>query len=635
MELLFGVIGRGPHVGATVSRLAAYSTSSNPGTELVRVTDGYVALGHAVRRFATLSGDDPRLVFHLDGEIRSIAGVDVSPDAPHEELYRRLAAEYRVDSDRFWRRLDGSYCLVVREDRICSVGVDVAGTRGVYWWSHDGILAFHSHLADLAPTFPGSLSEDSGALASFLASGIYPPRRTAFGEVAHLGAGQYLRFEDGQPPRARDHLSMVYEQSRPASSRPKLVEELIELIGSSVAAAATWMQRPVVPLSGGLDSRYLLAELARHAPDPSAIATITWGEDRERPDSDAQVAPGIAAAIGASNTWFEKSQQPSPKSFARAIYLSSGEADCAIHFPDDHGLHALLARNGYSSLLRGDECFGNGPTLLTRQAALAVNGIGHLKANGGYAVLIEPSRLKRMADAQEGDLAAMMTGVRSATATGARDEIRYAMVVRRVLASYNRVKHTDLEVYTPFLARPILEWLRATPDSMRFDKRLLREALARRFPHLAAIPFATRSNLPDWNVRWRHDPALVAFYQHWCDTPGWLEAIGSQASILGELNRMALAASRPLPPLPGSDGLDWKAVIKRTLPGRALREMTIARRYHASGFERISRLAVLHRLIGDVEQRRTESGPPGPSHSGLEPTGGTPGRSDEGFRTSR
>jgi hypothetical protein len=42
------------------------------------------------------------------------------------------------------------------------VGVDPVGTRAVYWWVWDGVLAFHTHLLDLAPWFPGRLDEDAG-----------------------------------------------------------------------------------------------------------------------------------------------------------------------------------------------------------------------------------------------------------------------------------------------------------------------------------------------------------------------------------------------------------------------------------------------------------------------------------------
>ena len=607
MQLLFGVTGKRPLVQEVFDRLVENTVGSNPGIELATLIDNHLLLGHFARSFVTLTGDDPELTFHLDGAIRSLAGVDLAPGMGDDELLRRLALDFRRDPDRFWAHLDGSFCLVVRDGEDTWIGVDVAGTRGVYWWMRDGILAFHSHLADVAPAFPGALNEDHGALGSFLGAGIYPPGRTAFREVAHLGAGQYLHLARGKA-QVRDHLAMVYEGAQAQRSRVQLVDELIELVAASVATTARWMQRPVVPLSGGLDSRYLLAELKRRTTRASSISTITWGEEKGRPASDATVAAIVAAELGVTNAWFEKAQQPSAETFARAIYLSSGEADCAIHFPDDHVLHAELAARGFSSLLRGDECFGNGPTLFTRRAAFAVNGIARLRLNTGYSGLIEPGRLEQMAFAQDTDLAMMLAGVQSRTATGARDEIRYAMVVRRVLASYNRVKHADLEVFTPLLARPILEWLRGTPDSSRFDKALLRAALRRRFPRLASVPFATRSNLPNWDLRWRHQPALAGFYRDWCTSPGWLDAIGSRPSVLAELDRMARTAASSAIPIAAFDGIGWKGLVKRTLPGRFVRELTLERRYHAAAPERLARLSVLHRLLGDVDRRRTEHG---------------------------
>ena len=608
MQLLFGVSGRGPMAQQVLGRLQEYTTRSNPGAEITRVTDGALVVGHAARRFVSLRGDDAGLTFHLDGQIRSLGGIDVLTGVGADELFGRLASDFRRDPDRFWEHLDGSFCLIVRDGEAISIGVDVAGTRSLYWSLDGGILAFHSHLADLAPAFPTRLTEDAGALGSFLGAGIYPPGRTAFREVAHLGAGQYLRVEEGRA-RVRDHLPMVYELARPVRSRSQLVDELIELVTASVARAATSMERPVVPLSGGLDSRYLLAEMARLSPEPNGIKTITWGEDRERPASDAVVAAELAGLMGVENTWFEKPQRPTPETFARAIYLSSGEADCAVHFPDDHTLHAQLAEDGFGSLLRGDEAFGNGPTLLTRRAVFAFNGIARLSLNSGYRGLVEPNRLENMGSEQDADLATMLTGIRSRTATGARDEIRYEVAFRRVLASYTRVKQADLEVFSPFLARSILEWVRGTPDAMRFDKTLLHSAFLRRFPRLASLPFAARSNLPHWEQRWRHEPALARFYRDACSSSGWLDDIGSRPAVVAELDRMARAAEESTAPADARHGIAWKALVKGTLPGRVVRELTIERRYHAPGYLRLARLVVLHRLIGDVRRRASEAGP--------------------------
>lgn len=598
MELLFGVAGPSHAVPVVCERLTAESSRSNPGLALKIVNDDELAVGYALRRFASWTSPDD-LSFHLDGELRSIDGTDApGPDAA-DALFRRLAEAYRRDPVRFWERIDGSYCLIVRDGRVVSVGVDVVGARSLYWWTRGGVLAFHSHLQDLAPAYGDDLTEDDGALAQFLAAGVYPPARTAYREVHHLGAGEVLQFADGVA-RVREHLSMVYRAARPHRSRRVLVDELVDLVGAAVRNAARSLEAPVFPLSGGLDSRYLVAEFIECF---GPVPTITWGADPARRDSDAVIARRVAKSLAVENTWFEKPQLPTPETFSRAIYLSSGEADCAIHFPDDHELHARLARARFRSIVRGDESFGNGPTLFIRHSAIAANGIARLKHGHGYETLIESGRLRRMADEQSRDLDEWLACLRSPTATGARDEVRYASLVRRVLAPYNRVKHTDLEVVAPFMARPILEWLRQVPDSERFDKALLKAAFARKFPLLAAMPYAARSNTPDWEARWRLDRKLPRFYLDWCGAPGWLDQIGSRSSVVEALEREVKATSSSSRAASPSRTIGARAWLKRTVPGRIARELTLDMRNEPPTYLRLARLAVLHGLLGDIERR--------------------------------
>jgi len=605
MQLLFGAIG--PHLPAITvfRRLSELSRASNPGLEITGPVQPDLLVGYAARQAQSWSSPDGTLVMHLDGEIRAASACDPATVGP--ELLRLLAEDYRRDPAGFWERIDGSFCLVIRDGASLSIGVDVAGTRAAYWWVDGPVLAFHSHLMDLAPAFPRPLTDDLGAIGNYLAAGSYPAGRTPFREIGHVGAGQVIQF-DGKRAVLRDHLEMSYRPAD-AARRHALVDELIDLLSASIAAARQAMDRPIIPISGGLDSRYLLAEFVRQVPDSSRIRTITWGEEPDRPGSDAVVAPQVAAALGVEHQWRSKAQWPDPETFARALYLSSGEADCAIQYPDDHLLHAELAGESFRSLLRGDECFGAGPSLMTRQAVLAVNGIARLGWNPGYRSLVPAEVLTDMAAEQEADLSRMLGGLRSSTPTGARDEIYYQQRVRRVLAVYNRVKHTDLEVFTPYLARPVLEWLRSTPDHLRADKALLRTALARRFPRLARLPFATADNLPRWSLRAARNPRLALFYREWCAMPGWLESIGSRGLVVGSLSAMADAAARS----GGGPAFDpdrgsarWRELAKRTLPGRLARELTLDRRYPANNvpaYLRLARLAVLHGLLGEIRRR--------------------------------
>jgi asparagine synthetase B (glutamine-hydrolysing) len=620
MQILFGVLGHAARSAEVFDQLAAASMDSNPGVALSIEAKPDVRLGHVSRSFAAWHDLDADLSLFLDGEIRTIDGREtMNRGVAHEDM-EALSRLYLAHGPSMWERLDGSFCLVVRDGSRFRIGVDVAGTRAVYWWVHDGLLAFDSHLIDLAPSYPGTLTEDAGALGNYLECGQYPPGATAYRQIHHLGAGKCLSLDDGEV-RVGSHLRMVYAATHDTAPTNRLVDELIDLVSAAIGRCWRAARKPVVPLSGGVDSRYLAGELIRQAGGPDTVRTITWGEDRSRVDADAAIAARVASALKVKNTWCEKPQRLTADVFERAIYLSSGEADCAIHYPEDHLLHADLAETfGFASLFRGDEYFGwSRPQLLTGRAVLASGLIARLALDDGYAAFIGPETLKPMAREQAATLEIAVKAARSRTPEGRREEISYGYGLARELAPYNTVKHTDLEVYTPFLDRQIVEWTQGTPDRLRSGKALFRMALDRRFPELAAIPFATRSNLPDWGLRWRRDPSMSRFYREWCARPGWLDTIGATTSVLAALEAAEAAATAAngapnlvLAPVHPGVGPRWRELAKRTVPGRLYRELTLERRYARNNlppYLRFARLAVLHGLLGRIQQRRSSQAP--------------------------
>ena len=488
------------------------------------------------------------------------------------------------------------------------VVLDVVGARAVYWSLADGVLAFHSHLLDLAAVHPGPLTPDLGAIGAFLECGRYLPTTTALREIRHLGAGQALTFEDGRAT-VREHFAMTFEPDPPAVPDDRVVDDVIALLEASVARGWRSAGDPVVPLSGGMDSRYIAAEIVRRH-GPRSVPTITWGEGRDRPGGDALVGARVAAALDIENEWFEKAQHHTAASFERTIYLASGEGDCAIHYPDDAELHAELAALGYRSLFRGDECFGSGDALLTNAAVPVVIGLAPIGRDGAYRTLLGDDLFDRVAAEQEPALRTTIAGVRSATPTARRGELWYAVGVRRFLGPYNRVKQTDLEVVAPLLDRALLERLRTTPDRLRSDKALLRAALDKRFPALATIPYATDDNLPRWEARVASDPTLARVLLERCARPGWLDEIGAKDRVVVALEALEAAAVRAGGPAQASGGSEavagsggapsrLRAAVKRTWPGRVAREATLGRRFASNlpQYLRLARLTVLHELL--------------------------------------
>ncbi len=626
MQLLYGVLGPEPRATAVMEHLDALTRASSPSIELRHDSARGLRIGHHLRSFARWDGPGGDLTILLDGEVRLIDGRDTIARGSSAWELAQIAALYRQHGRGTWDRLDGSFCLLIRDGDRLRVGFDVAGTRALYWWASEDTVAFHSHLLDLAPAWPGELRVDPAGVASFLAHSFYPLSATVFLGMSLVGAGQVLEIDPadgGLHARAVDAFRYVSIPGRPDRPTEALADELAAVIKPAVARCWRAADLPVVPLSGGVDSRYLAASLVRAAGDPSLVPTITWGEDPARSGSDAVIAPLVAAALGVPHRWYDKPQPYAVETLQRAIYLTSGEGDGVLNFPGDHEFHErLVAERGFRSLFRGDHAFGQLPRLLTMHGVFASAGLSRIRLDPTYRAWLDAALLDTMADAQDALFERWMAMLESPTPQGRLYELKYELNIRREVTPYNTLKNAHFEVYTPLMDRQILDWVRRLPDHRRVDKRDLRMALTRQFPELASIPLATSNNLPDWDARATCDPSIARGLLDLCDGPGWLDAIGAKAAVVAELEMMEIGAriaSSRAPTgrdgavgRPGTDGRLTRLLryaARSTVPGRIVRERTMERRAVSdrSTFNRLSRLAIVHALVGQAETRHAQS----------------------------
>jgi hypothetical protein len=621
VQLLCGVAGPAERARPIFDGLLALSLESNPGIELTLERAHGLSLGYVARRFVSWSGADPALRLFLDGEILVVDGQETRGLGASEAELAELARLYRRHGGDLWERLDGNFCLVIQDGPLVRIGVDPVGTRSVYWWARDDVLAFHTHLLDLAPWFPARLEEDPAAIGNFLACGCYPPGRTAYRDVHHLRPGFQLSFEGGSA-RVDRHFCPISHPREDGAPAAAIAEELNVLIADSIGAAWRAAERPVLPLSGGIDTRFIVAELARQVDDLSLLRTITWGEEPGRPDSDGVVAPRVAAAIGVENVWCEKTQSNLEESWQRALYLSSGEADNAVHYPDDHLLHRALAEDmGAGSIFRGEVYWG-GDELLpsTRAGVLATVRIYHLSHDDGtFRRFFDGDTFGTMVEGQAQMLEEILDGMQTAAPIGCYQELYYDFRLAQVLSVYNRVKHADLEVYEPLMTRSVHEWAAAVPYRYREYRWIYFEAMRRRFPELAKLPYAVADNLPDWQKRFERDPRFSRFYADLCTEPGWLDRYADRAGVVAAFRAMARRATEFS--LEGSAGdagegaalgptrgrlASLKSSAKHTPPGRRaydrIRERRLARREPL--YLKLARLATLHAFLGQVEARQ-------------------------------
>ncbi|MEZ5659034.1 MAG: hypothetical protein R3E83_11045 [Burkholderiaceae bacterium] len=204
---------------------------------------------------------------------------------------------YVVDGDQgAWVRWDWQdNTLIVENDRF--------GFTPLYYAAvPNGIHVATSIHELLALGIDRSLDDE--ALSAFLRLGQYLGDDTPFKAIRALAPGTRLRWHDGR-------LSLEQRVSvLPTAGQTISRDEAVRRYGELMQAAVERMipapgTRMSVPLSAGRDSRHILYALVRAGCKPDQI--VTARAMAPRPDTDAQVASQIAAALGLPHTIIEQS----------------------------------------------------------------------------------------------------------------------------------------------------------------------------------------------------------------------------------------------------------------------------------------------------------------------------------------
>ncbi|MDP8257194.1 MAG: asparagine synthase-related protein [Candidatus Alcyoniella australis] len=188
-----------------------------------------------------------------------IQGLGTCPkDIIDSELVLRL---YERWGDECLAMLDGRFSMALWDtpQRRLLLARDRFGQATLYWHQCGASLAFASQL-DALTSSPGFAPQlDRAGLNEYLSQGYVCPPRTMFQGVHALKPGQALNFDQGGV-REFDYWSLP-DQLEPAASEDQLVEQMRELLARAAKRRFSRHQRPVMLLSGGIDSA-LLACLA-------------------------------------------------------------------------------------------------------------------------------------------------------------------------------------------------------------------------------------------------------------------------------------------------------------------------------------------------------------------------------------
>lgn len=256
------------------------------------------------------------LWFH--GELYNRQDCPITPDGRFADGQITTDAQWLLtayenyrQSDQPWKflhPLDAQFYAVLYDERSRQLHLinDRLGLRPLHWTIWENTLVWVSEIKALLalPGYQPTLDKET--VEDFL--GIrYPLKDNSwFKGVERLPAATVLTWdEDRATTKTHRYWSWdsvsVYEK---LPDRREIVEEFGRLFSSAVERRCLPGERLGIPLSGGLDSRSLLAAAVGKASSPPT--TITYGQAN---CDDLLIAPQVAKMAGAEHHWIEMNSQ--------------------------------------------------------------------------------------------------------------------------------------------------------------------------------------------------------------------------------------------------------------------------------------------------------------------------------------
>ena len=380
---------------------------------------------------------------------------------------------------------DGSFALIRSDGRITELCTDDAGSRTI-WYAFTDRQFIASTSQRALVCLLGDLSLSRPAFAWFLCAGNLGPTDSWDRRIRRLPRGARLTLERSSWSIQIHTTPLVFEPM--PMSEAAAMEGLHHVLWQAIKGCGFRTPPWILPLSGGYDSRLLLAALheAGHRP-----RTVTWGMARSRDErgNDAYVARNLARYYGLPNDYLltERSKATPEEVVDTFLAAHGGTTDALFPYLDGLKLWAQFTAEGVDGIIRGDEGFG------TRSRPE-----GHHAPAQGLILLqdfLDPETAERISDGGQVMPEELKRRAEESLQTYG-DRLIHGHFIPVTLAGLSDVKAPFLEIANPMLAASVLSFVRRMPDAMRAGRAVYQRLTASLSP---PVPFASLSADDNWN----------------------------------------------------------------------------------------------------------------------------------------
>lgn len=397
----------------------------------------------------------------LDGEFynqdKLLAETELHEGSDTEILLQLYAQQ---DDFSFLKMIDGLFAAVIYDEPKQQIYLisDRYGLRYLYWRIHDGVLYWSSELKGFVPIRDYLPKINRAALKQFVVIGFMLEDETWFEDVELLSSGSVLSFDlksggfDKQRYWWWDHI----EPQVGKIDEDAIIEELGELFRNSVQRRCREETDVGITLSGGLDSRAILAAMPK---GEHAIKALTFGR------------------AGCDDVRFAK----------RAAEIKGVEhhvTDLCVENWLPPRLETVWLNDGFQDIKHA----GGAGKYIGELFPINLGGIGGDVVLGGGFLSVERSMDEITQDKK--DLVAEVFACEESMLTqferyvGLRkfDYVFLQNETRRFAYAGSVAARTSFEDRAPFLDNRLVELAYSIPDRYRYDTKLYRKMLLRHFP---------------------------------------------------------------------------------------------------------------------------------------------------------
>jgi Glutamine amidotransferase domain len=476
--------------------------------DLAQGSVGYLATSE---RFSSV----PLFRQGANGNLLLISGVPVSMNDPIESVLSDLVdGGFREAKDHF-SRLDGIFAAVLWDalNQRLVIATDFLGLQPMYIVRSKDVLVLSSELKGIAASGLHKVEMDPIGWASFISFGHSLGGFTSLKGVQRVPSGTVIVFD-----AASGSLEKHTYAPWPKASTPKAIvdtDALVQCLRREVTAYTNHNQPGVVLLSGGFDSRLLLALLRSLDIRPSALVV---SHRSERLDADGRFASRIADRFDVKCEY----RTPEPSFFSTNAFLDYLVSN-DVATPS---LNLFIPQ--VSSFIRSEmeavwEGVSPGYTLaFPRIPSFDVRTyIQHRCQPRESPIWRAASRLfanrtfehmyERFRAALEEEVSRCDSGDVGLLQFEARNQMRNRMAHNPV-----NIYSNDVLCFTPGISREFWSLAASIPYSAKRDFRLYLEIFRKHFPRALEVPFCSMGKLYSAGA----NPGADYYLRHFSAPPG-------------------------------------------------------------------------------------------------------------------